>query len=777
MEFLPQAFLSLKNYKQFIVYQLNRQQNGKNEKIPLDYRTRLAGNPHNPNAWLDCDTALALAKKWGRDYEIGFVLTDNDPFFFLDIDGCINNTQTGWNEIATTLLTVFTGAAVEVSSSGTGLHILGTGKLEKHSCRNKDFSLELYTTKRFIALTGLQAMGNISHDCTSVLPWLIDNFFPYRENESGHEWTTEPCKEWRGNKDDDELLARMLRSSSGAIFRDGVQFHHLWNADAEQLTKSYPANKDDHLYDASAADAALAQRLAFWTGNDCERIRGFMLKSALKRDKWEREDYLPRTIQSACGRQKEWLCDKPPEKIILSINHSQEPLPKPMLVQGNTYLNIEQQIDHFTGCIYVADEHQILIPGGHLLNPERFKVMYGGYEFPMDLVNQRVIRNAWECFTESQAFRAPRADGLGFYPNLPYGKILDKESKRIVNGYWPIYTSCEDGDVTPFLNHLQLLFPDEIDRLILTSYLAATIQYKGVKFTWSPVIQGVQGNGKTFITQCIAHCIGDRYTHYAKAPEIDNRFNAFMAKNIIIAVEDIYVPDSRLQIYETLKPMITGEKQEIEAKHGEKITRDVCANFIINTNHKDGIRKTQDDRRYAPFFSAQQNVDDLRKSGMFGNYFPNLFQWAKNGGFSYIHYYLANFEIPNEYNPATQCRRAPLTSSTENAIAHGIGSIEQEILEAIAKDTPGFKQGWISSSAFEKLLYDIGAIRKIPQNKRRDVMKRIGYDYHPNLSEGRVNRVVMPDNVKCRLYIREQHPQRDLIGPENIAAAYEKAQK
>ena len=45
--------------------------------------------------------------------------------------------------------------------------------------------------------------------------------------------------------------------------------------------------------------------LAFWTGRDCERIRALMNKSALARDKWEREDYLPRTILGAVGRQFE----------------------------------------------------------------------------------------------------------------------------------------------------------------------------------------------------------------------------------------------------------------------------------------------------------------------------------------------------------------------------------------------------------------------------------------------------------------------------------------
>ena len=56
---------------------------------------------------------------------IGFVFTDNDPFFFLDIDKAFKNGE--WSLLATTLLSVFTPACYyETSISGTGCHIFGS---------------------------------------------------------------------------------------------------------------------------------------------------------------------------------------------------------------------------------------------------------------------------------------------------------------------------------------------------------------------------------------------------------------------------------------------------------------------------------------------------------------------------------------------------------------------------------------------------------------------------------------------------------------------------
>ena len=577
--------------------------------------------------------------------------------------------------------------------------------------------------------------------------------------------------------DDTILIERALRSHSAAgVFGHKAQFRDLWEAKAEVLALAYPDSERAVGYNESSADAALSQHLAFWTGNNCERIRKLMYESKLVRDKWQREDYLPRTILAACGRQIEWLSDKPPQPITSVIN-SQVDSVRPIKTEGTTFLSVDQQIDLFTGCVYITDEHKTLIPGGYLLNPERFRVAFGGYSLMMDTRNERVSRNAWECFTESQAFRAPRADTTCFKPTLPPGRIILKDDQRLANIWWPITTPRLVGDAKPFLDHIALMCPDKIDQIILLSYLAALVQYMGIKFQWCPIIQGVQGNGKTLLTRCVAFAIGDRYCHFPKSAEIGGQFNGWLYQRLFIGVEDIYVPDSRLETMETLKPMITAERQEIEPKGGEKVTRDICANFLINTNHKDGLRKTVDDRRFAPFYTAQQSLNDLKRDKMIGDYFPNIYKWLSSGGYAIVNELLHTFEIPAEYNPTIGCIRAPITTSTSSAITHGLGGIEQEILEAIAQSVPGFKNGWISSMAVDRLLEKMNASRRIPHNKRRDLLNSLGYDLHPGLKDGRAHTVLLPDNGKPRLYIKDDHIDRHIAGGSVIGEAYEKSQK
>lgn len=779
---LSPALGALGRYNQFIVYKLvpSTTRIGKTDKYPIDWRTGqmpLKGSGAS-SIWTDADNAIAVANALGADYGVGFSFAESDPFWFLDIDNCLVDGD--WSPLAKSLLAAFPGAAVEVSQSGRGLHIIGTGTPPPHACKNVAYGLELYHTDRFVALTGTHATGDAGADMSAVLPWLVTSYFMPTVSGDGDliGWSDTPVDEWNGPLDDKTLIDRALRSKSGgSVFGNRASFADLWLGDVDALRKAYPDTERAEGYDASSADAALAQHLAFWTGKNCERVRELMLQSALVRDKWEREDYLPRTISNACAIGNDVLQDKPVQTLTIEFDTADgTSVAMPTVVNGSTYVNIDQQMTLFRGCVYVTDQHRVLLPGGIMLKPEQFRVAYGGFSFPMDPGNERISRNAWECFTESQAFRAPRADSSCFRPDLAPGVIINSDRHSLVNTYWPIKTPRAQGDATPFLAHLAKVLPDTRDQQILLSYMAACVQHPGVKFQWAPLIQGVEGNGKTLFTRCVAFAIGDQFTHFPKASQIAKQFNGWMYAKIFIGVEDIYVPESQREILEELKPMITGDRMEIERKGVDQITQWVCCNFMLNSNHKDAIRKTRNDRRFAPFYSAQQQNEDLVRDGMTNGYFPKLYNWLKSGGYEIVNELLQTYPIPDEFNPANG-HIAPLTASTSEAITYGLGRAEQEISEAIDREERGFKGGWVSSMAVDLLLEKIGAASRIPPNKRRELLQNIGYDWHPNLHNGRVNNTVLPDGGKPRLFIHNTNEAlRAIVTPADIARAYSSAQ-
>lgn len=781
---LPEPLRAMASFAQFIVWEaVWNAEKEKYEKIPLSPHTlqrfpKEANWQQDPTAWATFDQALDAAKVSGHN--VGFLFTEEDPFFFVDVDGALGS-DGQWSAFANELCYAFNGCAVEVSQSGTGLHIFGVGTAPaNHRCRDDKLGLEFYTSGRFVALTGTNAIGDSGTNAQSGIDFLLSKYLPPRSASESMEWTTEPVAEWNGPADDDELIKKMLNAkpSANAAFGGKAPLPVLWAGDADQLAQFYPSKTGD-VFDRSAADAALCQHLAFWTGKNCERIQRLFERSGLVRDKWhDRQEYREDTITTGAAWCTSVLKSPKKDKVIDEnfVATVPQEIPEGVIREGYQFLGLPQQLDYFKDCVYVSSLHSIKIPNGELRTPDKFKATYGGYWFSMDSIGDKLSKNAWEVFTESQGVRFPRADMTCFRPELPPNTIVMEDGRSLVNTYIPIETPRYKGDATPFLVHLAKLVPDLEDREYLLSYMAGCVQMTGVKFRWCPFIQGVPGNGKSTLSKIVARAVGRRYTHSPSANDLSNKFNVWIEGKLFIFVEDIYIAD-RHEVLETLKPLITEEIVEVQPKAGDKYMTDNRANFILNSNHKDGIRKTADDRRYAPFYTAQQNRPDLLRDGMTPEYFQNLREWLDNGGYAIAAEYLASYTILDKYNPA-KMSEAPITGSTSEAINTGMGGIEQEVLEAIGQGRVGFMGGWVSSVALDALIEHRGGGRRMAANKRKELMHSLGYVLHPNLQDGRTGSMVAIDGgKKPRLYIRNDHMAKALQTNAAIVEAYVKAQE
>lgn len=727
------------------------------DKTPLSPYTGAACNPHDPANRSDRATA-ETAVLLGLGVGVGLVFTPDSGRFFLDIDHCL--TPTGWSEQAVALCQQFTGCYIEVSKSGTGLHIIGAGTLPPGH-RTRAVGLELYTSGRYCALTG--GTGSMDHPAQEALTALYEaHFKPLESNTAPAEWTDGPVPEWNGPTDDKELVLRMTqaRGSIAAALGGKLSIEELWRGEGG---------------DASAGDQSLCNHLAFWTGKDCERMERIFGASGRSRDKWtEREDYRRTTIlkavaacQTVYGAPRE---SAPPGEPVLP-----PPPPGGEWRSGLQILTLPLQVEHFDGCVYVRDLHRVLVPDGALLKPEQFRVSYGGYEFTMAADGGgKTTKNAWEAFTESRGYCFPKADGTCFRPELPATTLVREEGRVLVNTYVPVETERRCGDASKFIGHVERLLPDAGDRAILLAYMAAVVQHPGIKFQWAPLLQGMEGNGKTLLFSCVAAAVGHRYTHLPSAQDISNKFNAWLAGKLFIGVEEIYTSD-RQEVVDTLKTLITNGRVEIQAKGADQTTADNRANFMLSSNHMDAVRKTETDRRYCVFYTAQQEPDDMARCGMTGGYFPDLYRWLRLEGYAIVNDYLRAYQIPDSLNPAVDCHRAPVTTSTAAAVRLSLGSVEQEVQEAIEQGRPGFAGGWISSIALDRLLEERRMSARVPRNKRRAMLQALGYDYHPHLADGRVNNA-LPEGGRPRLFVKRGHLACNMRLPAEIARVYIEAQ-
>jgi primase-polymerase (primpol)-like protein len=340
-----------------------------------------------------------------------------------------------------------------------------------HGCKNLALGIELYTERRFIALGRAEsAMGDAATDCTLALQCAIVLYFlPESAQAPAQEWTNVPCPKWCGPSDDDLLIERAIRSRSAiAAFGNKASFADLWNANGPVLARAYP-DSGGREYDASSADAALAQHLAFWTGKDCERIRRMMERSALVRDKWRREDYLPRTILGAVAHRTEVYVDEVQrrrEQVEENLRIGDD---SDLLPTAGTF-TLEEMLSRFA---YVIDGMQVVdkLAPQRIVSLEAWKRSLKASRTAFEVKGQFNLDGSQKTkiYSTSDLWETnPNRSQIDTVTFRPSAQLLthDPDGRQAINSWRPLERITAGGDASLFIEHVAYLFGDDAARFL-----------------------------------------------------------------------------------------------------------------------------------------------------------------------------------------------------------------------------------------------------------------------------------------------------------------------
>lgn len=308
---LPQALVELQSKKQWVCWCYEPDKNGRMTKVPYQAKNGYKASTRNPKNWVTYEDAVKAQKFArtidGKPYDgIGFVF--NNDYTGIDWDHCVNEDGTieEWaqkdiNRVAT---------YCELSPSGTGIHGIARALLpEKPDKEGKttrpgkkvripaqnhpDAATEMYCEGRFFTMTGNHLAGTPTtiedrqKEVTAFFQELLQlSNKPTQQTQKGPIHPTDLS--------DHELIEKACSASNGP------KFSELWYGN----TNAY--GNDD-----SAADQALCNLLAFWTGKDSARMDRLFRQSGLYRaEKWDRnarsgETYGEGTIERAIASCKE----------------------------------------------------------------------------------------------------------------------------------------------------------------------------------------------------------------------------------------------------------------------------------------------------------------------------------------------------------------------------------------------------------------------------------------------------------------------------------------
>ena len=129
----------MKAWPQWIVWRYEETDGIKPTKVPYSPRSGKLASVTDPRTWATFDEVCACLQT-GWYAGAGFVLTDGDPFAFVDLDD-----SEGDDETLQKQLTIFneTTSYAERSPSGKGLHIIVKGGIPSGRRRGK---IEVYSS-------------------------------------------------------------------------------------------------------------------------------------------------------------------------------------------------------------------------------------------------------------------------------------------------------------------------------------------------------------------------------------------------------------------------------------------------------------------------------------------------------------------------------------------------------------------------------------------------------------------------------------------------------
>lgn len=139
------------------------------------------------------------------------------------------------------------------------------------------------------------------------------------------------------------------------------------------------------------------------------------------------------------------------------------------------------------------------------------------------------------------------------------------------------------GNVDSILQFLEKLTPDDEDRKMFMSYMAAMVKNPEAKFKNIYILQGAEDRAKSVIVTLLSGILGENNVHVLQSEDICNKFNGWIKDKRLIICDETNMKNMQ-ETMEVLKPMIINERISYRAKGKGTITIDNRANFLFFTN-------------------------------------------------------------------------------------------------------------------------------------------------------------------------------------------------
>ena len=571
------------------------------------------------NHWVTFDEALTGAIEHKLD-GVGFIFAEEDPYVGIDFDDCVLD---GIIQPAVSAWLQWLPSYAELSPSGTGVHVLGKGKIKRAVTaqqlpNGEGATFEAYNHDRYFTFS-----GNCINDVVDIA-----------DVQTGIDKLLQSLgAKIEGDSDD-----KLSESSIKRIWKENLKaLKHAKMGEGNSLLNSC---------------AFFAGRAAAVLGKE-DKIKQELLD--IVTNVWEKphdKHGARETINSGWRSGAE----------------------KPFEVKEDDYPQVLENVEkinqryflvkNFGGKARVCHEARSPIAKGeaYVLHPQPV------HDWQIGFLNQRIVAGA-------------KANGDSKYEDLgsiwlkhPFRREYDRvvfrpnwEAPPEIFNLWKGFAyTPKKGNCSRYLDHLyqNICQNDDTKYKYLVSWMAYAVRHPDEQGHVAIVLQGLKGVGKNCAAEPFSHLFGQHGLVVSEEGRLTRNFNSHLRDKVaLICDEAFFAGDRRHE--GVLKSLITGSTITIEAKGVDVDVSPNLLHIIILGNADWLVPASWEERRFLMMSCGSKYKQNQE-------YFKALWDQLRNGGYEALLYHLLYEVDLTKFN----VRDAPHTAELREQMSESLRGVE-----------------------------------------------------------------------------------------------------
>ena len=267
-----------------------------------------------------------------------------------------------------------------------------------------------------------------------------------------------------------------------------------------------------------------------------------------------------------------------------------------------------------------------------------------------------IALNVFKIPTVANKMYMPGEDDLFTLNGIPYVNFYSVDQLPELP---ETISSSGQRCIDRLLGHVRHLFRVERDGDLLLDWIAHIVQ-TGSRVNWAPVIQGVQGDGKSWFAELLKAVLGMSNVVVIKGKALEEQYNAWAEGHQIVFIEEVRLHGkNRWDAVNNLKTNITNTTVEIRRMRTDIYNVINQSSYFLTTNSRDGLPIDSTDTRYFPMFSRWQRKEELKQfMAEHPDYYPDLYASLNEPGV--LRKFFMERELSEDFSAQ---KRAPTSSS------------------------------------------------------------------------------------------------------------------